>query len=276
MIKIIALGTDPEVFIRDTHKEEFVSSEGLIGGSKKEPRVISERGHALQEDNVMVEFNIPPCVDHESFSREIDFTLDHINRELENINPHYQVMVVASARFNKEQLNTEQALTVGCDPDRNAWWNMDNPIPNLPEDRRFAGGHIHISYENPNEETNIKIVKAMDMFLGLPAVIMDVDDYRKEIYGTPGRYRNKSFGVEYRSLSNFWISSPQMIEWVFNQVNAAINFINAGKEVPEEVAIYMDTNNKVKAREFCFENQIQIIENEFVNIDKNEYITRNI
>lgn len=270
-INIIALGSDPEFFIRDVKNEIYVPSVGLIGGTKEEPRAISEDGHYVQEDNVMVEVNLPPCIDPERFQMNLDYILNNLNRHLEdNINPNYEIRIVASADFTLDQLNTEQAQTVGCEPDRNAWFDMDNPSPILPETVRFAGGHIHISYDKPDMQTNIEIVKAMDMFLGLPSVIMDDDDRRKEIYGTPGRYRNKKYGVEYRSLSNYWLSSFEKVQWVFNQVNKAIEFLNNGNTVDNIVPVIIDTDNKEKALEFVKKNNIDILE------PKKEFIKESI
>ena len=249
--ELIAVGTDPEVFIRDTKNEEWISGEGLIGGTKHEPLEIAEGGFAIQEDNVMAEFCVPPARDPETMYNNINFVIHHLNKKVEAINPDYMVMVTASAKFDPDKLTSEQATTVGCDPDFNAWFEMQNPIPDLPNDCRFAGGHVHISYENPSEERNIEIVKALDLFLGVPAVLMDIDDRRKEIYGTPGRYRNKKYGVEYRTLSNFWISSYENVEFIFNQINKAFEFLNNEQKVNEEVPICIDTNDKVSALSIC-------------------------
>jgi hypothetical protein len=259
-VELLTVGSDPEFFIRDTQNEVFVSSEGLIGGSKKEPRLISERGHGLQEDNVMVEFTMPPVKNADEFIDELDLVINHTNRELEDINPNYHLSSVSSAEFTDEQLNTEQACQSGCDPDRNAWFDMDNIAPQLPKNTRYAGGHIHLGYKNPTREKNLEIVKALDMFLGLPAVMMDVDDRRKELYGTPGRYRDKSYGLEYRTLSNFWLENSKLIRWTFDRINQAIDFVNSGQQVNDFVPVWIETVNKEEARKFCEEQNIPLIE----------------
>lgn len=268
-INLLKIGTDPEFFIRDTQKEEYVSSEGLVGGTKDKPLPIDAEGCFVQEDNVMVEFCIPPSNNPEELYNSIQDAILCTNRKLESINPNYMIVTRASAEFSIKQLDTEQAQTVGCDPDRNAWFDMDNPIPDLPQNLRFAGGHIHISYENPNEEDNIRIVKALDLFLGVPSVLMDIDDRRKELYGTPGRYRDKKYGVEYRTLSNYWTESIEKVRWVFQQVHAAINFLNENKEFDLKIPVCIDTNNKDLANIICEENNIQLL-----NIKLNEFISQ--
>ena len=46
------------------------------------------------------------------------------------------------------------------------------------------------------------------------------------MYGKAGAFRFKSYGVEYRSLSNFWIADLESIEAIYKGVEAAIAFIN--------------------------------------------------
>lgn len=53
----------------------------------------------------------------------------------------------------------------------------------------------------------------MDIYLGLTSTILDDDDKRKMYYGTPGRYRDTSFGVEYRTLSNYWTAHDKLRQW---------------------------------------------------------------
>ncbi len=43
----------------------------------------------------------------------------------------------------------------------------------------------------------------------MPAIILDKDKVRTRNYGKPGNFRPKPYGMEYRTLSNFWINDPQ-------------------------------------------------------------------
>ena len=40
--------------------------------------------------------------------------------------------------------------------------------------------------------------------MGLPAVRRDSQDKRRKLYGQAGRFRPTSYGIEYRTLSNYW------------------------------------------------------------------------
>jgi hypothetical protein len=55
------------------------------------------------------------------------------------------------------------------------------------------------------------------------------------MYGKAGAYRTKKYGCEYRVLSNFWIQNQQFVDWCFNNIKAAMNFINSESEIlPED------------------------------------------
>ena len=69
-MQTFTIGCDPEIFLKDS-SNNFKSVIGLLGGNKWFPRKLSEVGHACLEDNVAVEFNIPPCSTFEDFKREV-------------------------------------------------------------------------------------------------------------------------------------------------------------------------------------------------------------
>lgn len=231
-LRDIKLGADPEFFLYDKIKEEVISAEGIIGGTKQEPTPISEVGHYIQEDNIMAEFNIPPAIDAASFSRDIQFVLDYVNNmTAETIVPY----IKASAEVNPDYLNTPQAKMFGCDPDLNVWTRDKNPKPSSHTNLRTCGGHIHVGFSPITIEASEAIIKAMDLFLGVPSIIMDTDTRRREMYGNAGAFRFKAYGVEYRTLSNFWIENDELRQWAFNNTIEAIEFINSGNSISSEL-----------------------------------------
>ena len=68
----------------------------------------------------------------------------------------------------------------------------------------------------------------MDAVLGLESLTLDPDDRRKEMYGKAGCFRFKKFGVEYRTLSNFWIKDNESITWAYNKTLEAVELVNSG------------------------------------------------
>lgn len=220
-VEIYKLGSDPEFFLMAGDKP--ISAEGLIGGSKDFPLPISDRGHGLQEDNVMLEITIPPCETPAEMYAEIQYAI----KEAEKMTGYTVVNAPSMRNFRPEELDTQHAKTVGCDPDFNAWTREQNPIPELPEDIRFAGGHVHISLNGSYTAKYLELlIKHLDYYLALNAVIEDTDDERKKIYGTAGRFRFKPYGIEYRSLSNYWTCDLNMIKNIFERVRMAVNDTN--------------------------------------------------
>lgn len=94
-------------------------------------------------------------------------------------------------------------------------------------------GHIHIGYDESSFDKSINIIRALDLFLGVPSIILDTDTLRRELYGKSGAFRIKNYGVEYRVLSNFWIQSQEIINLIFYNISQAIDFINNSENTSE-------------------------------------------
>jgi hypothetical protein len=228
MIKF-TIGADPELFFKDA-AGNFVSSIGLIGGSKDKPRPIGN-GCAVQEDNVAVEFNIPACSDLNSFVSSLNYNLTYLDNFAKEKN--LELAIVPSAEFSKDQLNSQAARTFGCEPDYNAWTRSMNPSPKCDNPNlRSAGGHIHVGF-NKSKLNFEQVVRAMDIFVGCEMLTFDKDSDRRKLYGKAGAFRPKEYGVEYRTASNAWIRTDELKAWVYAQTQKALEFVAMGKVIPD-------------------------------------------
>ena len=88
-----------------------------------------------------------------------------------------------------------------------------------------------MSWDNPVREDKLSLIQAMDLFCGVPSIFLDSDTMRRKLYGKAGAFRSKKYGVEYRTLSNFWIQSPEKMEWAFNHTQQAVKFVNDGGKI---------------------------------------------
>ena len=92
----------------------------------------------------------------------------------------------------------------------------------------------------------------MDIMLGLESLTLDKDVDRRKMYGNAGCFRAKDYGVEYRTLSNFWISNDDLIKWAFDKTIEAVELVNSGivneiiKEFGEEIKDAIDNNKREK------------------------------
>lgn len=220
------IGADPELFIKQYGK--YKSAVGLIGGSKWKPLPIDEVGHAILEDNVALEFNIAPAESRQAFAASIHKVLQHFR----SILPGYELDKASAVSFPEEELQTPQAQEFGCEPDFNAWnKGKTNPKPEAEDENlRSCGGHIHVGSEIAQAEP-LAVIQAMDLFLGVPSVSMDTGELRKQLYGKAGCFRKKEYGVEYRTLSNFWIFDDALINWAYEGTEKALEFTKAGNRI---------------------------------------------
>lgn len=231
-MKQCLIGADPELFLTNANGK-LISAVGLIGGTKAEPRPIPNLpdGFCVQEDNVAVEFNIPPAASSKIFVNSIQSALKYIEDFVGKLN--LRMEIVPSAVFAATELNTPAARRFGCEPDFNVWQLKDNPPPRARNKRlRSAGGHGHIAFT----EDNIGLGRACDLFVGCPSIMFDPDTRRRLLYGKAGAIRHKNYGIEYRTLSNFWIRRAEWTEMVFNQFQQAVAFVRSGASIPEEDA----------------------------------------
>jgi len=233
-LKNITIGSDPELFLT-TLKGMVISAEGKLGGTKDNPRKLSNLGHAVQEDNVMVEFNIPPVKGEDEFVRELKLTMDLIKKDV--LKGEYELLAIPSSFLSKEECSTDQAITVGCEPDFNAYTGEENPTCDIDviPCKRYCGGHIHIGTSTEmGEDEKMALITFMDVFVGAPSSILDLDVYRKNIYGQMGRMRFTDYGVEYRTLSNWWLGSEENQRFIFKQTMIAIEYYNNCRGVLSE------------------------------------------
>jgi Phage phiEco32-like COOH.NH2 ligase-type 2 len=252
------LGSDPEVFLKDANGKHHAVN-GLILADKWNPLQIPDMptGYTLQEDNVALEYGIPPASNADEFAQAIQAVMEKSRDWIKGLD----FSTVSCTIFEDDQLTHPMSQVFGCEPDYNAYTKHRNPKPNPSHPgMRSAGGHIHVE----TKANKLKVIKAMDICLGLPAVLMDKEGItRKSLYGMPGAFRPKPYGVEYRSLSNFWIFSPELIKWVWRSTERALNMVKTAswftEDMSKQVYKIMATNDEVAAKEWCDKYSLEVI-----------------
>jgi len=249
MLDIPLVGCDPEVFLK--RGNTIISAIGVVGGSKENPLQVEDG--TLQEDNILAEIGITPASDKESFVNRVSKVLG-ILMERTSCSIDYS----SSHVFTKEWLRSQggKALTFGCDRDYNAYTGMVNPKPSGKTLIRSAGGHIHLGRSDIDL---IKLVKTMDLYLAVPSILADKDTDRRSLYGKAGCYREKPYGVEYRTLSNFWLRSKDKMGWAYEQSVRAV-LEHKDIDLPEEGMVQACINTSSESLALELIGQFNLVE----------------
>ena len=224
----VLVGADPELFV--TLAGKLVSGHGLVPGTKAEPFPV-EHG-AVQVDGMALEFNIDPASTNVEFVDNIISVMGQLKKMV----PHHEFLIEATVRFEENYLRQMPAvaLKLGCEPDFNAYTGGVNISPDADDTMRTAAGHIHIGWtetDDPKGEQHMHLccgfAKQMDLFLGVPFVLLNDCPKRKAMYGKAGTFRPKPYGMEYRVLSNKWLLSEALMSFVYmNAVRAIEELMN--------------------------------------------------
>lgn len=221
---LFTIGTDPEMFV--TRNNVISSVAGLLGCSKEEKLHLSKNVR-LQEDNVLAEFDINPCVGYEQFNSTISEGIE-LTRQLLAKHGMDIAEGISSHVYSETELNGfhKSAFVFGCTPDFNAFTGRQNASPTSENPGlRTAGGHIHIGYGETvkvDKQNQLSAGVLCDYYHSLPALFMDNDTRRKELYGKAGAIRFKDYGIEYRSLGNFWIFSEEYRKIIYQQTEKVV------------------------------------------------------
>lgn len=251
------LGADPEVFLLDSNQgDKPISVIGLIGADKWNPLPMHDlpEGFTLQEDNVAMEFGIPPAASADEFVSHMKTVMDN---SLSYVYTGLKFSQLSVIIFPKDQLEHPLASVFGCEPDYNAWTGKANPRPKAPNpDMRSAGGHIHVE----TDQDPIEVVKKADLFLSIPLVLMEPNGLeRKQAYGKAGAHRKKPYGVEYRTPSNWWIFEEARVRWAWRNMQRALECNIDMSVMADTVQQCINTNDKTLAHAFVNAYELEVL-----------------
>lgn len=229
----LLIGADPEAFFQDKDGK-FVSAHDVLPGTKLEPYKV-ENG-AIQVDGTAAEFNTDPASTAGEFVRNIRSVMTTLRAR----SPGLTLVIEPTCTFDDEYFKSlpEETRELGCNPDFNAYTGQVNPAPDGDTTMRTASGHIHLGWcegVNPSDPIHfddcLEVVKQLDYYLGLYSLLWDPDDKRRQLYGKAGAFRPKPYGVEYRTMSNVWLRSERVQEWIFNTAKIAIDSLSGGQSM---------------------------------------------
>lgn len=216
------VGADPELCVRDKATSRFISALGIIPGTKNCPLPV--RNGAVQRDGMLAEFNIDPA---DTVNKFIDNIKDVMSQLKEIAGDSVELTIEPYADYDDDVWNNTpaEAKQLGCDPDYDAYTGEVNNPPDNRTQGRSAAGHVHLGWTQDQDLSSPAhlfacraIAKELDLTMAYPLQLLDESEgsiRRRKLYGRPGAFRPKPYGMEYRVPSNFWLGSEELMAWVY-------------------------------------------------------------
>lgn len=244
----IVFGCDPEFFF--SKKGKIIGSEKIINletgleyipASSARPNNSNTVGNIKGKiivDGVQAELNPRPNTCRANLANELSYCFRAIKEELAK-DPLLSVEFKPTVKVTQKELKTlnPKSQVFGCAPSMNTEGESKIKVNAKSYPYRSAGGHIHIGAQDDHIKKVIqqadKIIPMLDIVLGNTCVLIDKDPGNKErrkVYGRAGEYRMPSHGIEYRTLSNFWLQSYPLMSFVMSMTRYAVSVVEKGYE----------------------------------------------
>lgn len=274
----VMFGADPEFFFKNKDgavvgAEKILPKEGVQNMERYYSRdatgnyIIAEdgRNYVFEDrpaghkyiiiDGVQAEFNVIPNYCRQSFSSNLATCFRKTAEQI-----HGKDIVASFAQtvdVDKEEMESlsREAQQFGCAPSKNAYGLTKVTVKDASRYySRSAGGHIHIGDGGSSEIRKILrntdiTVPILDIVVGNTCVLLDLDKgnvERRKNYGRAGEYRLPKHGLEYRTLSNFWLRSYQTMSFVLALVRFAV-CVAGDDAVSKELLAMVDIEQIAKA-----------------------------
>lgn len=217
----VTWGADPEGFFQDGDR--------IIGSEK----LIPKRGYGTKFGQITrdgVQFELHPHPGSISdVVHNVGGLLIAANRLAsdDGYRINYQTLVEVS----KEEFDSlsPECQELGCMPSYNVYGDFPLNVDTTAYRKRSAAGHLHIGLGNKEVlRFREKLVPLMDLFVGNTCVLLDRDPgavERRQNYGRAGECRFPKHGVEYRTISNFWLRDPSLMAFVFGLAEIPVTVI---------------------------------------------------
>lgn len=253
-----SVGADVELLVHNS-EGTIVPCVGYIKGTKDNPMSVPgfKEGYAVQEDNVMLEFNVPPVSRMDAGPKVIARALTMCSRVLSEHNLKYTSL--GETTFRPADLQSNQAKTFGCDPDFDAYagGRQRNNPPKFGN-TRSCGGHVHLGgdFKCPDFVAAL-FAEYFIMVLGDVRSILPIME-RDAWYGKPGVFRSKPYGIEYRTPSNLWVFTDKSRDRVYTYAlycarwltkSSALDINNKFREINWSLLNRYVSSNDLRARE---------------------------
>lgn len=239
--KTISFGCDPEFFFTVQGKtigaEKIIPKKGIKYKAKTTHN--TEGGYTAKGteskiiiDGVQAELNPRANTCRANLGNEISQCFRELYKKMQK-NKSVKADFSQMIEITQEEMDSLDASSkqFGCMPSYNTYGENKIKVKDASKYlKRSAGGHLHIGFVDTDTEKLLntrtdEVVKVLDIILGNTCVLIDRDKgniERRKNYGRAGEYRKPKHGLEYRTLSNFWLKSYQLMSFVTGMARLAV------------------------------------------------------
>lgn len=222
------VGTDPEFFLLTSKGELLPAFEFAVSTAHGAPGIPFVDGY-------QVEFNTPALTCLEQFTSHVEQGILNTIQRAQAVSRGAYISHKSTADVTEERLRSDPPkwTKFGCTPSKNIYGETFPTMDPLAVPFRTAGGHMHFSLWHKSTALNERVVKVLDQILGVVSVSLFQyydEPRRRAFYGRAGEYRDTSYGLEYRVLSNAWLMHPisLMFTWEFSRL--VLGLVPHGRE----------------------------------------------
>lgn len=304
----VTLGCDPEFFFSANGQvvgsEKILPETGLKYDPVADRNVGTERqfgnvdgAHTAMPntesrfiiDGVQAELNPRPNTCRANLGNEIGACFRKLFVELKNSGKTVGVDFKPIVDITAEELESlsEKSKQFGCAPSTNIYKNAEEAQIKVDPKKylkRSAGGHIHLGWHAGYWNGAVDVPKMKDV-LSNPEVLVPVLDLvvantcvlldrfegnaeRRKNYGRVGEFRLKDYGMEYRTLSNFWLRSYQLMSLVTGLCRMACHMVEQSKPDNDYVKALMDAVSRDDVNRAVQENNFELAYQNFRKIEE--------
>lgn len=224
-------GADPEIFLTLDGKvvgaERAIPEDGVhVSGTTLNSLATHANvanGLSMVRDGVQVELNLPPTHCREWLVLEISYAFKRLNEHLKAMTAsgrQFEISFRQIVDVDAEELKalSKDSRRLGCAPSFN-WYNPMATIGVDPDTytKRSAAGHLHFGLPPHLMSERERLAPLCDILIGNTCVLIDRDPAqveRRKVYGRAGEFRVPRHGFEYRTPSNFWLRSKELVSFV--------------------------------------------------------------
>lgn len=251
----LQLGCDPEFFFTQDGKvigaEKVLPANGILSSEKT--RVQGSGANAGSWDNpkafvldgVQVELNPKPTYCRAHIGNQLRVAFIALKEHLAKVGDgKIKASFSSVIEIDQRELDelSEKAKVFGCAPSLNQYdKGATVSVDAATYLKRSAGGHIHLGLEPYLIPHHARLVPLMDIIVGNTCVMIDRDPEaatRRLHYGRAGEHRLPKHGLEYRTLSNFWLRSYPLVSLVLGLNRLAVGVLKTTIKTPNNYENY--------------------------------------